>query len=106
MTSRPERLPEILLDHVRQALAACAPGLDVSAVRSDTPLGALFFDSLMAVSFIARLEAMLSVSELPFESWLREHSERTDFLTVGGLVDWLSSLDPVRAAAREEAQHR
>jgi len=86
-----------LLETARQALAACSPGLDVSAVQPDTPLAALFFDSLMAVNFIAHLEALLHVSELPFELWLRQHSERTDTLTIGALVDWLQTLPEVGA---------
>lgn len=87
-----------LLAATREALAACSPDLDIAAVQLDTPLAALFFDSLMAVSFIARLEGLLGVTDLPFEQWLREFSERTDFLTVGGLVAWLASLPQVQAA--------
>lgn len=87
-----------LLAATREALAACSPDLDVTAVQLDTPLAALFFDSLMAVSFIAHLESQLGVDDLPFEQWLREFSERTDFLTVGGLVAWLASLPLVQAA--------
>jgi len=78
-----------LLAATREALAACSPDLDVAAVQLDTPLAALFFDSLMAVTFIAKLEALLAVPELPFELWLRQHSERTDALTIGSLLEWL-----------------
>lgn len=61
-------------------------------MQPETPLAALFFDSLMAVNFIATLETTLGVGDLPFERWLEEHSERTDALTIGSLVDWLRSL--------------
>lgn len=88
---------DALLDATRRALAACTEGLDVSAVQRDTPLGALIFDSLMATSFIAHLEAILGVRDLPFEGWLLSHSERVDALDVGLLVDWLESLPQVRA---------
>lgn len=88
---------DALLEATRQALAACSEGLDVSAVRRETPLGALIFDSLMAASFIAHLEALLQVSDLPFEGWLLSHSERVDALNVGLLVDWLESLPELRA---------
>lgn len=81
-----------LLDATRQALAACSEGLDVSAVEPDTPLVALVFDSLMALNFIVSLEALLGVRDLPFERWLAEHSERTDAVTVGSLIDWLRTL--------------
>lgn len=92
MTSRIELLDgPTLFDAVRRALAACSDGLDVAAVQHDTPLAALIFDSLMAVKFIATLEADLELGELPFEQWLAEHSERTDALTFGSLVDWLRS---------------
>jgi hypothetical protein len=82
-----------MLEATRQALVECSEGLDVTAVELGTPLAALFFDSLMAVSFVARLEAILGVRNLPFERWLAEHSERTDALTMGSLVDWLGSLE-------------
>lgn len=88
-----------LLDVTRQALAAAWDGLDVSAVQPETPLAALLFDSLMAVNFIATLEASLGVGDLPFERWLSEHSERADVLTVGSLVEWLRSLPQVDGAA-------
>jgi acyl carrier protein len=87
--------PATLLDMTRQALAASWEGLDVSAVQPETPLAALLFDSLMAVSFIATLEAALGVGDLPFERWLSEHSERADVLTIGSLVEWLRSLPEV-----------
>lgn len=86
-----------LLDATRRALAACTEGLDVSAVERDTPLGALIFDSLMATSFIAHLETILGVRDLPFEQWLLSHSERVDALDVGLLVDWLGSLPQLHA---------
>ena len=89
---------DALLDATRRALATCTEGLDVSAVQRDTPLGALIFDSLMATSFIAQLETILGVKDLPFEGWLLSHSERADALTVGLLVEWLESLPRVRAA--------
>jgi hypothetical protein len=100
VTSRIE-LPDArtLLEATRQALAACSDGLDASAVQPETPLAALVFDSLMALNFIATLEADLGVSDLPFELWLAEHSERTDALTIGSLVDWLRSLPEIAAAA-------
>lgn len=92
MTFRTEPLdPRTLLDVSRQALAACSDGLDASAVQPETPLAALLFDSLMAVKFVATLEALLSATDLPFERWLAEHSERADALTVGSLIDWLAS---------------
>jgi acyl carrier protein len=81
-----------LLEATRQALATISDGLDASAVQPETPLAALVFDSLMAVKFIANLEAVLGVADVPFERWLAEHSERTDALTIGSLVDWLRSL--------------
>jgi hypothetical protein len=89
--------PRALLDATRRALAACSEGLDVSAVRHDTPLAALVFDSLMALNFIVSLEAQLGARELPFERWLAEHSERTDAVTVGSLVEWLGSLPQLAA---------
>lgn len=92
-----------ILEATRRALAACSEGLDASAVEPETPLAALVFDSLMALNFIATLEAGLGVSELPFEQWLAEHSERTDALTIGSLVEWLRTLPemhPAAAAAR------
>jgi hypothetical protein len=49
----------------------------------------------MALNFIATLEAVLGVSDLPFERWLAEHSESADALTVGSLVDWLRDLPEV-----------
>jgi hypothetical protein len=93
-----------LLESARKALAACAEGIDASAVQPETPLAALVFDSLMAVNFIASLEALLGVSDLPFERWLAEHSERTDALTIGSLLDWLRSLPEIAAAARGGAR--
>ena len=96
MTSRTEPLDQrALLDVTRQALARCSDGLDVAAVQPETPLAALLFDSLMALNFIAALEADLGLSDLPFERWLTEHSERADALTVGSLIDWLGSLPEV-----------
>ncbi len=94
-----------LLEATRQALAESSDGLDASAVQPETPLAALFFDSLMAVNFIARLEAVLGVSNLPFEQWLGQHSERTDALTICSLIEWLQSLPELRtgtADARSE----
>jgi hypothetical protein len=88
-----------LLEATRQALAESSEGLDVSAVEPETPLAALFFDSLMAVNFIARLEAVLGVSDLPFEHWLGQHSERTDALTIGSLLEWLQSLPQLGSGA-------
>lgn len=88
-----------LLDATRLALASCSEGLDVSAVKPEVPLAALLFDSLMVLNFIASLEAVLGVTELPFERWLAEHSERTDALTIGALVQWLRSLPEIGAAA-------
>ncbi len=102
MRSEPAAQPsldfdDVLLAAARRALAGASPGVDVAAVTLDTPLGALFFDSFVAVSFIGRLEIDLGVSELPFELWLREHSESTDLLTVRSLVEWLASQQAVRA---------
>jgi acyl carrier protein len=88
-----------LLEATRQALAACSDGLDASAVQPETPLAAVVFDSLMALNFIAALEADLGVSDLPFEQWFAEHSERTDGLTIGSLVDWLRSLPEIGSGA-------
>jgi hypothetical protein len=103
VTSRTERLdPRPLLDATRQALAGAWDGLDVSAVQPETPLAALLFDSLMALNFIASLEASLGVRDLPFERWLAEHSERTDALTIGSLIEWLGSLPEVRNACGAE----
>jgi acyl carrier protein len=89
--------PDALLDATRHALAACSDGLDVSAVQPETPLAALVFDSLMALNFIASLESVLGVADLPFERWLAEHSESTDAVTIGSLVAWLRSLPEVGA---------
>ncbi len=86
-----------LLEVTRDALAAVSHGLDASAVQPETPLAALVFDSLMALNFIATLEAVLGVRDLPFEQWLARHSERTDALTIGSLVEWLVSLPEIRA---------
>lgn len=86
------RAPAALLDAIRAALASSLEGLDVSAVERDTPLGALIFDSLMATTFVATLEAILGVQDLPFEAWLLSHSERVDALTVGLLADWIAAL--------------
>ena len=96
-------VPPRVIEAVRKALAAASPRLDVAAVALDTPLATLFFDSLTAVTFIARLEEQLGVCDLPFERWLREHSECTDLLTVASLVSWLASIPGVvgRAPARE-----
>ncbi len=95
-----------LLEATRQALATVSDGLDASAVEMDTPLAALVFDSLMAVKFIATLEDQLGVDELPFERWLSEHSERTDAITVGSLVDWLGSLPQLGRTATMDAGTR
>lgn len=88
-----------LLEGTRQALAASAEGVDVSAVELDTPLAALLFDSLMALNFIAALEVILGASDLPFERWVAEHSERADALTVGSLIEWLRSLPEMASGA-------
>ncbi len=98
-----------LLEATREALRTCSDGLDTSAVQPDTPLAAVVFDSLMALNFIASLEVRLGVTDLPFEQWLAEHSERTDALTIGSLIVWLRSLPGAgaglpagaRAAARD-----
>jgi len=95
-----------LLHTIRRALASCSPGLDVSAVGPDTPLAAVLLDSLTVVKFIATLEANLGVSDLPFEQWLVEHSERTDALTVGTLIEWLRSSPEMRASASVRMDHR
>jgi len=93
MTTRSEPLDApALLEATRQALAKVSDGLDTSAVQPETPLAALVFDSLMAVNFISTLEAILGMHDLAFERWLAEHSERTDALTVGSLIDWLGSV--------------
>ncbi len=86
-----------LLHATRQALAASCDGLDVTAVEPGTPLAAVLLDSLTAVKFIATLEAVLGVADLPFEQWLAEYSERTDALTIDTLVQWLRSLPEVGA---------
>jgi Phosphopantetheine attachment site len=88
-----------LLDATRQALAKVSDGLDPAAVLPETPLAALVFDSLMALNFIATLEAVLGVRDLPFERWLAEHSERADALTIGSLIAWLRSLPEIGAGA-------
>ncbi len=88
-----------LLDATRRALASCSEGLDTAAVQPETPLAAVLFDSLMVLNFIATLEAILGVADLPFERWLAEHSERTDGLTIGSLLVWLRSLPQIGAAA-------
>ncbi len=100
MTSRIEPLDAAsLLELARRALATSSEGLDVSAVQPETPLAAVILDSLGAVKFIATLEAALGVADLPFERWLDEHSERTDALTVGSLIQWLRSLPQLGRAA-------
>ncbi len=88
-----------LLAAARRALAAACDGVDASAVEPQTPLAALVFDSLTAVNFAAALEAHLGVDDLPFEQWLQEHSERTEALTVGSLVEWLGALPQLAAGA-------
>lgn len=93
-----------LLEVTRTALAHVSDGLDASAVQPETPLAALVFDSLTAVNFIATLESMLGVNDLPFERWLAEHSERADALTVASLVDWLRSALELRGDAREASE--
>ncbi len=103
MTSRTDLDPQALLEVTRRVLVACSDGLDASAVQSETPLAVLFFDSLMAVKFIATLEADLGVADLPFERWFAEHSERTDALTIGSLIEWLRSLPEMRRAAGVDA---
>lgn len=98
MTTLNDPLDErALLDATRQALASVSEGLDASAVQLETPLAALVFDSLMALNFIATLESVLGVTDLPFERWLAEHSERVDGLTIGTLIDWLGSLPEIGA---------
>jgi len=86
-----------LLETTRRALASCSDWLDVSAVGPDTPLAAVLLDSLAAAKFIATLEADLGMSDLPFERWLAEHSERTDSLTIGSLIEWLRSSPELHA---------
>jgi hypothetical protein len=81
-----------LLGATREALTGSVQGLDGTAIAPETPLATLLFDSLVAVNFIATLEAILQVEDLPFERWLAEHSERADALTIGSLVDWLRTL--------------
>lgn len=98
MTSRTELDSQALLDATRRVLVACADGIDVSAVQPETPLAVLLFDSLMAAKFTAALEADLGVSDLPFERWFAEHSERTETLTIGSLIDWLRRLAEMRPA--------
>ncbi len=95
-----------LLEATRHALAACTEGLDAAAVQADTPLAALVFDSLMALKFIATLEVTLGVSELPFERWLAEHSERTDALTIGSMIEWLARLPEIAGARGQAADPR
>ena len=109
MTTRLEPLDaRTLLEATRQALAIVSEGLDTSAVQPETPLAALLFDSLMAVKFIATLESVLGLGELPFEQWLAQHSERADALTIGSLIAWLESVSAIRpgvgAAHRAERQ--
>ena len=100
VTTRIEPLDaRTLLQATRQALATVSDGLDASAVQPETPLAALVFDSLMALNFIATLEAGLGVTDLPFERWLAEHSERVDALTIGSLIEWLRSLPEIGAGA-------
>jgi hypothetical protein len=72
-------------------------------VQPDTPLAAVIFDSLMAVKFIATLEANLGLSDLPFEQWFAEHSERAEALTIGALVEWLRSLPRIAGSAAADA---
>jgi acyl carrier protein len=91
--------PRALLELAREALATCSDGLDTSAVQPETPLAAVIFDSLMAVKFIATLEAALGVTDLPFERWLEEHSERTDALTIESLIEWLQLFPEIDAGA-------
>ncbi len=85
-----------LLDAIRAALASTLEGLDAVAVERDTPLGAVIFDSLTATTFLATLEGILGVQDLPFEAWLLRHSERVEGLTVGLLADWLAALPALR----------
>ncbi len=101
MTTRIEQLDaRTLLEATRRALATVSDGLDAAAVQPETPLAALVFDSLMAVKFIANLEALLDVDELPFERWLAQHSERADALTIGSLVEWLGTMPQIRDVGR------
>jgi hypothetical protein len=99
VTSRTTLDASYLLKATRRALASCSDGLDVSAVEPSTPLAAVLLDSLTAVKFIATMEANLGVVELPFERWLAEHSERTDALTIGSLIEWLRSSPEVNGGA-------
>jgi len=94
-----------LLGATRQALATVSEGLDVSAVQPETPLAALVFDSLMAMNFIATLESVLGVNDLPFEQWLAQHSERTNALTIGSLIDWLRALPEIGAVVAPEPRN-
>lgn len=91
--------PQAVLAATVRALAASAEGVDSSAIRPDTPLAALMFDSLNALKFISTLETFLGVRDLPFEQWLAEHSERAEALTVGTLVDWLRSLPEIHGGS-------
>lgn len=92
---------QALLQATRHALAGCCEGLDPHAVEPETPLAALLFDSLTAVKFIANLEAVLGVADLPFERWLAEHSERTEELTIRSLVDWLRATPQLARATTD-----
>ncbi len=98
----PMSASERLLQAIKRALEGACPTLETGAVGVETPLAALFFDSLTAVTFIARLEEQLGVRDLPFEGWLREHSEATDLLTIGSLVTWLGGVPALqgRGASR------
>jgi hypothetical protein len=93
--------PRTLLEATRQALASCSVGLDATAMHPGTPLASVIFDSLMAVKFIATLEADLGVSDLPFEQWLAEFSESSEALTIGSLIDWLRSLPGIASSEGE-----
>ena len=81
-----------MLEAVRQAIKATSPNIDVANVQLETPLAVLFFDSIRAVAFIARLEEDLKLGELPFENWLQSYAERTEELTIGALIDWVISF--------------
>lgn len=81
-----------MLEAVRQAIKATSPNIDVANVKPETPLAVLFFDSIRAVAFIARLEEDLKLGELPFENWLQSYAERTEELTIGALIDWVISF--------------
>ena len=87
-----QNTPAPLLDAVRKAIVATSPSVDAAAVEASTPLAALFFDSIRALTFISRLEDDLDLGELPFEDWLQSHAERTNHLTIGALIEWLESL--------------